>query len=103
MKIKALVEANAYREEAAKLGIGYQTLMQIKLKEGLDHSFEKRLAKIEKRGDFGGPRFGIYWSDGRLCGGLLRRLDRQCLDALYGFLAVAAAASGFDRDLGRVS
>jgi predicted DNA binding CopG/RHH family protein len=39
---------NAYREEAAKLGIGYQTLMQIKLKEGLDHSFEKRLAKIEK-------------------------------------------------------
>lgn len=39
---------NAYREEAAKLGIGYQTLMQIKLKEGLDHSLEKRLAKIEK-------------------------------------------------------
>lgn len=39
---------NAYRAEAAKLGIGYQTLMQIKLKEGLDHSLEKRLAKIEK-------------------------------------------------------
>jgi predicted DNA binding CopG/RHH family protein len=39
---------NAYREEAAKLGIGYQTLMQIKLKEGLDHSLEKRLAKLEK-------------------------------------------------------
>lgn len=39
---------NAYREEAAKLGIGYQTLMQIKLKEGLEHSLEKRLAKLEK-------------------------------------------------------
>ena len=39
---------NAYRAEAAKLGIGYQTLMQIKLKEGLEHSLEKRLEKIEK-------------------------------------------------------
>ena len=39
---------NAYRAEAAKLGIGYQTLMQIKLKEGLGHSIEKRLEKLEK-------------------------------------------------------
>ena len=39
---------NAYRAEAAKLGIGYQTLMQIKLKEGLDHSLEKRLERLEK-------------------------------------------------------
>ena len=38
---------NAYRVEAAKLGIGYQTLMQMKLKEGLDHSVEKRLEKLE--------------------------------------------------------
>lgn len=39
---------NAYRAEAEKLGIGYQTLMQIKLKEGLEHSLEKRLEKLEK-------------------------------------------------------
>jgi predicted DNA binding CopG/RHH family protein len=39
---------NAYRAEATKLGIGYQTLMQIKLKEGLEHSLEKRLEKLEK-------------------------------------------------------
>lgn len=39
---------NAYRAEAAKLGIGYQTLMQIKLKEGLGNSLEKRLEKLEK-------------------------------------------------------
>ncbi|MCB0342208.1 MAG: hypothetical protein H6626_00190 [Pseudobdellovibrionaceae bacterium] len=39
---------NAYRKEAEKLGIGYQTLMQIKLKEGLDHSLERRLEKLEK-------------------------------------------------------
>lgn len=39
---------NAYRTEAAKLGIGYQTLMQIKLKEGLNNSIEKRLEKLEK-------------------------------------------------------
>lgn len=39
---------NAYRAEAAKLGIGYQTLMQIKLREALDNSVEKRLEKIEK-------------------------------------------------------
>lgn len=39
---------NAYRTEAAKLGIGYQTLMQIKLKEGLEKSIEKRLEKLEK-------------------------------------------------------
>ncbi len=40
---------NAYRAEAEKLGIGYQTLMQIKLKEGLQNSLEKRIEKrIEK-------------------------------------------------------
>ncbi len=39
---------NAYRAEAEKLGIGYQTLMQIKLKEGLENSIEKRLEKLEK-------------------------------------------------------
>lgn len=39
---------DAYRVEAAKLGIGYQTLMQIKLKEGLENSIEKRLTKLEK-------------------------------------------------------
>ena len=39
---------NAYRAEAEKLGIGYQTLMQIKLKEGLGNSIEKRLEKLEK-------------------------------------------------------
>jgi predicted DNA binding CopG/RHH family protein len=39
---------NAYRTEAEKLGIGYQTLMQIKLKEGLQNSLEKRVEKIEK-------------------------------------------------------
>ncbi len=39
---------DAYRAGAAKLGIGYQTLMQMKLKEGLDHSVEKRIEKLEK-------------------------------------------------------
>jgi uncharacterized protein (DUF4415 family) len=39
---------DAYRAEAKKLGIGYQTLMQIKLKEGLDHNVENRLEKIER-------------------------------------------------------
>jgi predicted DNA binding CopG/RHH family protein len=39
---------DAYRAQAAKLGIGYQTLMQMKLKEGLEHSLEKRLEKLEK-------------------------------------------------------
>jgi predicted DNA binding CopG/RHH family protein len=39
---------NAYRKEADKLGIGYQTLMQIRLKEGLENSLEKRLEKLEK-------------------------------------------------------
>jgi len=41
-------ELSTYRAEAEKLGIGYQTLMQIKLKEGLEHSIEKRLEKLEK-------------------------------------------------------
>jgi hypothetical protein len=30
------------------LGIGYQTQMQMKLTEGLDHSLERRLEKLEK-------------------------------------------------------
>jgi predicted DNA binding CopG/RHH family protein len=38
-----------YREAARKLGIGYQTLMQIKLKEAMDHSLEKRIEAIESR------------------------------------------------------
>jgi len=40
---------DAYRAEAAKLGIGYQTLMQIKLREALNNPIEKRLEAIEKR------------------------------------------------------
>lgn len=41
---------DAYREEAAKKGIGYQTLMQIKLREGLEsRDLESRLSKIEKK------------------------------------------------------
>lgn len=40
---------DSYRAEANKLGIGYQTLMQMKLKEGLEHSLEKRLEIIEKK------------------------------------------------------
>jgi predicted DNA binding CopG/RHH family protein len=39
----------AYRREAAKLGIGYQTLMQLKLREGIDNSLTKRIEAIEKR------------------------------------------------------
>ena len=39
---------NAYRTEAAKLGIGYQTLMQIKLKEGLENSIEKDQRNLKK-------------------------------------------------------
>lgn len=36
-----------YRDEAQRLGIGYQTLMQIKLKEAMDNSLEKRIEAIE--------------------------------------------------------
>jgi predicted DNA binding CopG/RHH family protein len=36
-----------YRDAAQKLGIGYQTLMQIKLKEAMDHSLEERVKAIE--------------------------------------------------------
>jgi hypothetical protein len=40
---------DAYRAEAEKLGIGYQTLMQIKLKEGLGKSpIEVRVERLEK-------------------------------------------------------
>ena len=40
---------DAYRAEAARLGIGYQTLMQIKLREALENPIEKRLEAIEKK------------------------------------------------------
>ena len=36
-----------YRAAAKKLGIGYQTLMQIKLREAMDLSLERRLEAIE--------------------------------------------------------
>lgn len=38
---------DAYRAEAARLG-GYQTLMQIKLREALDNPLEKRVQSLEK-------------------------------------------------------
>lgn len=37
-----------YKKEAEKLGIGYQTLMQMKLKEGIEHTVDKRLERLEK-------------------------------------------------------
>lgn len=40
---------DAYKAEAEKLGIGYQTLMQMKLREALDNPLEKRVAAIEKK------------------------------------------------------
>jgi len=40
---------DAYRAEATKLGIGYQTLMQMKLRETLDNSLAKRVEAIEKK------------------------------------------------------
>jgi predicted DNA binding CopG/RHH family protein len=39
----------AYKEEALDLGIGYQTLMQMKLKEALENPIIKRLEKIEEK------------------------------------------------------
>ena len=39
----------AYKKEAHKLGIGYQTLMQMKLKDGLESSLEKRVTELEKK------------------------------------------------------
>ena len=39
---------DAYRKEAARLGIGYQTLMQIKLREAIANPLEKRIEKLEK-------------------------------------------------------
>ena len=39
---------DAYRAEAEKLGIGYQTLMQIKLREALANPLEKRVQLLEK-------------------------------------------------------
>ena len=38
---------NLYRKEAEKLGIGYQTLMQMKLKESIDNSISKRVERLE--------------------------------------------------------
>lgn len=41
---------DAYRAEAEKLGLGYQTLMQMKLREALlKDSLEKRVEAIEKK------------------------------------------------------
>ena len=40
---------DAYREQAAKLGIGYQTLMQMKLREALENPLEKRIEAIEQK------------------------------------------------------
>lgn len=39
---------DAYRAEAERLGIGYQTLMQIKLREALANPLEKRVQILEK-------------------------------------------------------
>ncbi len=39
----------AYKVEASKLGIGYQTLMQMKLKEAINNPLEKRVSAIEKK------------------------------------------------------
>lgn len=41
---------DAYRAEAEKLGIGYQTLMQIRLREALDQKkLEKRVERLESK------------------------------------------------------
>ena len=40
---------DAYRAEAARLGIGYQTLMQMKLREAIANPLEKRVEAIEHR------------------------------------------------------
>lgn len=41
---------DAYKAEAGRLGIGYQTLMQIKLREAIEKpGIESRLEKIEKK------------------------------------------------------
>ncbi len=39
---------DAYRAEAARLGIGYQTLMQMKLREAIANPLEKRVEKLER-------------------------------------------------------
>ncbi len=38
---------DAYRAEAKRLGIGYQTLMQINLQKALDNKIEKRIEDLE--------------------------------------------------------
>ena len=38
-----------YKAEAAKLGIGYQTLMQLKLREAVGNPLEKRIEALEKK------------------------------------------------------
>jgi uncharacterized protein (DUF4415 family) len=40
---------DAYRTEAKRLGIGYQTLMQMKLKEGLERQLERRIEALERK------------------------------------------------------
>lgn len=40
---------DAYKSEAEKLGIGYQTLMQLKLREALSNPLEKRIEALEKK------------------------------------------------------
>lgn len=43
---------HAYKAEAAKLGVGYQTLMQMKLKEAIENkdsgSHETRISRLEQ-------------------------------------------------------
>lgn len=40
---------DTYKAEAEKLGIGYQTLMQIKLREAIGNPLEKRIEALEKK------------------------------------------------------
>lgn len=40
---------DAYRVEAEKLGIGYQTLMQMRLREALDKPLIKRVEALEQK------------------------------------------------------
>lgn len=40
---------DSYKAEAEKLGIGYQTLMQLKLREALGNPLEKRIEALEKK------------------------------------------------------
>jgi hypothetical protein len=45
-----LTEADMKSEnEAKKLGIGYQTLMQLKLREAISNPLEKRIEALERK------------------------------------------------------